>query len=249
MLPLPDKRLHRGPHPADSTLFAAEQRPKLRQAAGDLCWLLSRGYAQPSALKLVGDRYQLAERQRMALLRSTCSDQQRSRRLASQVPWQAPAGRTLWIDGYNVLTTIEAALAGGFLLAGRDGCYRDLASVHGTFRRVEETSPALELLGEMLAPMAGPIVWYFDSPVSNSGRLRGLMLALAGRRQWKWQVELVTNPDVVLAASPQLIATADSAILDRAAGWLNLARLCVERNVPQANVVDFGDVDAVTTQC
>ena len=27
----------------------------------------------------------------------------------------------------------------------RDGCFRDLASVHGTYRRVEETRPALEL--------------------------------------------------------------------------------------------------------
>lgn len=242
---MPDKRRHRGPHPADATLFSSEQRPRLRQAADDLCWLLTRGYSQPSAVKLVGDRYQLAERQRMALVRSTCSDQQRQCRLACCIEWEqfqseTLASKALWIDGYNVLTTIEAALAGGFLLLGRDRCYRDLASVHGTFRSVEETLPALELLGQMLSSLPVGVVWYLDSPVSNSGRLRGMMLELAANREWSWQVELVNNPDVVLASSKEIIATADSAILDRQPKWLNLARLCVERHVSDAAVVDFG---------
>jgi Protein of unknown function (DUF434) len=55
---MPDTRTHRGPHPEDSRLFAPEAWPVLRQATEDLCWLLSRGYAASSALKLVGDRYQ-----------------------------------------------------------------------------------------------------------------------------------------------------------------------------------------------
>ena len=64
---MPDKRQHRGPHPHDTILFAPDAHPVLRQAAADLSWLFGRGYASVSAVKLVGDRYALNQRQRMAV--------------------------------------------------------------------------------------------------------------------------------------------------------------------------------------
>ncbi len=60
------------------------------------------------------------------------------------------------LDGYNVLTTVEAALAGGVLLEGRDGCYRDMASMAGRFHWVEETAPAVESIGRVLSEAGNP---------------------------------------------------------------------------------------------
>ncbi|HSG88818.1 MAG TPA: DUF434 domain-containing protein, partial [Pseudomonadales bacterium] len=71
---MPDHRRHRGPHPDDARLFAPDTVGPLRTAVGDLSWLFSRGYAERSAVKVVGDRYRLRERQRIALRRSACSD-------------------------------------------------------------------------------------------------------------------------------------------------------------------------------
>ena len=116
----------------------------------DFSLLLTKGYADKSALKLVGDRFSLTQRQRLAVMRSSCSDQQRQSRLARRVPVEALAGQPLAIDGYNLLITIEAALSGGLIFQGRDGCFRDLASIHGTYRKVEETIPALKLIGAFL---------------------------------------------------------------------------------------------------
>jgi hypothetical protein len=58
---VPDKRHHRGPHPDDAGLFGSEALPQLQSAVVDLSWLLSRGYASTSSLKIVGDRYPLRE--------------------------------------------------------------------------------------------------------------------------------------------------------------------------------------------
>ena len=118
--------------------------PRLREAVADFSLLLTKGYAAPSALKLVGDRFSLTQRQRLAVMRSSCSDQQQRSRLARQAPIEAVAGQPIAIDGYNLLITVEAALSGGLIFQGRDGCLRDLASIHGTYRKVEETVPALE---------------------------------------------------------------------------------------------------------
>lgn len=150
------------------------------------------------------------------------------------------SGRTLLIDGYNVLTTIEAALAGGIILHARDGCFRDMASMHGTWRKVEETLPAVELIGSFLAGSeVARVVWYLDSPVSNSGRLKTVLRQIAASRNWPWTVELVLDPDQILASADDVIATADSQILDSCKRWINLAREVVEKGVPTASVVEM----------
>src|SRR5204862_6604990 len=105
---MPDKRTHRGPHPEDSELFRAEALPRLRAATADLSWLLSRGYALPGALQVVGNRYELEARQRQAVTRCACTNEARERRRTAEVTAEALAGATLLIDGYNVLTTVEA---------------------------------------------------------------------------------------------------------------------------------------------
>ena len=175
---------------------------RLREAVNDLSWLLTRGYAGNSGLKIVGDRYALAARQRQAVARCACSENEKSYRASTRISEAEVHGKELLIDGFNLLTTVEAALGGGVILHARDGCTRDMASVHGSYRHVQETRPALLMIGEC-ARILGvkAATWYLDRPISNSGRLRGLILDLAQDQKWAWDVELVFNPDELLAAS------------------------------------------------
>jgi len=233
---MPDQRSHRGPNPEDQRDFASAELPKLGRAHSDFSWLLSRGYAHRSGIKLVGDRYSLTVRQRTAVLRCACSDQERAERHRHEVPVTQIAGGPLLIDGFNLLTTVEAALAGGVVLVGRDGCCRDMASMNGHFKLVEETAPALALIGRTLEQL-GPseAVWMLDSPVSNSGRLANFIRSVG--KDWGWRVELVRNPDPILAESPRTVVTADSAILDAGVGWANLAREVIFTQLPDAWLV------------
>ena len=56
---------------------------------------------------------------------------------------------------------------------------------------------------------------------------------------WSWEVELVPSPDRILRESEDLVATADSGILDRGVRWINLARAVVEAEVEGAWIVDL----------
>jgi hypothetical protein len=237
---MPDKRAHRGPDPRDDVAFAASAWPALRGATLDLSWLLSHGYAPVSALKLVGDRWSLTERQRKAVGRSACSDQAREQRHASQVASDSVAGKEIVIDGFNVLTTIEAALGGAVVLNCRDTTCRDIAGIHGSYRKVAETLPALDKLATVLATLRiGRCRWLFDRPVSNSGRIRGVVLEAAKERGADWSVELVDDPDPILARSAEIVVTADSAVLDGGPLWLNLARIVIETSCAGAMIVDL----------
>lgn len=242
---MPDKRRHRGPHPLDAKLFAPDQIGALRGAVGDFSWLLERGYAAKSALQLVGNRFGLHERQRLAVLRSSCSESARRGRLARKVEITDWRGRTMQLDGYNLLMTIEAALGGGVMLRGRDGCLRDMAALHGNFRSVEETATAATLIGEFLHPQCGVIraVWWLDSPVSNSGRLKGLLHGIAAERGWNWDVHLAFDADAALKKLDgyDLVVSADSVVLDNVGDWANVAAALVEAHVRDAWLVDLSE--------
>lgn len=236
----PDKRQHRGAHPADKRLFESAQLPALRQANAELSWLLSREYTLKASLKLVGDRYNLTERQRLALSRTACSDASREKRAASCLPLSSVVGQPLIIDGFNLIITIEAALGGGALFICRDDCIRDLSSVHGSYRSVQETEKAIRLIGEALAVLCpASVEWLLDRPISNSGRLSARIIELARAHDWPWTIGVVFNPDTALIASEKIVVTSDSAVLDKAGRWLNLNAYLIEKYLPQPWLIDL----------
>lgn len=247
---MPSKQNHRGRHPADDALFLPGNVPLLSEAVADLSWLLSRGYSRVSALKLVGDHYQFTVRQRMAVDRCACSDASLAWRRAHEVPVDHLCGETMIVDGYNILITVESALAGGVLLRGCDGCIRDMASLHGSYRRVEETLPAIDCIGATLARfMPERVLWYFDAPVSNSGRLKALLGARAEAASWPWEIQLAPNPDKLLAASPHVVLTSDSWILDRATRWANITARVLREQGADTHVLDLSGTGSTATRC
>lgn len=239
---MPDRRRHRGPHPQDDELFAPAQHGVLREAVADLCWLLGRGYSDVAALELVGNRYELRARQRVAVQRCACSEAAAALRLARRVSSEALRGRDLAIDGFNCVVTLESAMSGGLVLVGKDSACRDLASVHGSYRRVAETQAAVEAVAEHLARVEiHEVVWYLDRPVSNSGRLAALIRDVGAAHGLAWQVELVFAPDRALLTEPaRVVASGDAWVLDRAAAWVDLVGAIIRERVPDAWLLALG---------
>jgi hypothetical protein len=241
----PDRRQHRGAHPEDARLFAPARLAALRASVAELSWLLGRGYATKAALKLVGDRHALEERQRLAVARAACADGQLTGRAARRVDPARVAGASLVVDGFNLIITTEAALSGGVIVRGRDGALRDLSGVHGSYRAVSETDTAVRLAGGALADLApASVTWLLDKPVSNSGRLAQRIREVAVEAGWNWAVEVVFNPDrEIVSAGGCVAVTSDSSILDGAARWLNFNEHLLARRVPGAWIVDLARGD------
>jgi hypothetical protein len=188
----------------------------------------------------VGNRHNLTGRQRMAVSRCACSREDVQRRRQLQVEPGQLQDRELWLDGYNVLTVLESALAGGIVLLCRDGCCRDIAGIHRRYRKVTETLPVLRLVGETAAALGvSRCRWWLDQPVSNSGRLKTAILDAAAEAGWKMEVELTFSPDHVLSHTGEIIATSDGIVLDRCQHWVNLARLLIAKHIPQARLLDL----------
>ncbi len=224
----------RGPEPSDPRLFHPEIVPTLREAVADLSWLLGRGYSEPAALKLVGDRFQLAKRQRHAVVRAACTDAQRDQRLQNL---SALEGQPVVIDGFNTLIVLERAMAGGPVFVGRDGAVRDIGGVHGTYRTVEHTPAAVDLLAAWFTRHDVPHVQVLlDRPVSNSGKLAHLIR----EAQPPWVVEVVDQVDRRLVASDGVVCSGDAWVLDHCQQWNDVVRQLVEGELPETWSIDLG---------
>jgi hypothetical protein len=235
----PDRRQHRGAHPSDRELFDEKRLSAIRQSVAELSWLLGRGYAMKSALKLVGDRHSLTERQRVALSRAACSDEQREKREASCLNFADIRDEEVAIDGFNLIITLEAALSGGAIISCRDGCLRDLSGIHGSYRAVSETAGAILMTGEAME-MWQPrrVTWYLDRPISNSGRLAKKITEMAEETGWNWSVEVLFDPDRAIINSRKVAVTSDSVILDGVTRWINLNSYLIESRI-DAWIVDL----------
>ena len=241
---MPDTRTRRGPHPKDRELFTKRWVPVLEIAVAELSWLLSRGYSDKAALKLVGDRHSLRDRQRKVLQRAAASVDACRQRREKELSFDALRGQTVVVDGYNVILTLEAALCGGLLLLARDGVMRDLAAMSAHYRRIDATTTAIALLADFFA-RAGcvQVILYLDRPVSNSGRLKKLIQDTVTDRTPAWRVDLTDRTDQLLASSPHIVASADSAVIDASRRWFNLARAVVELAIPDAWILDLRPPD------
>jgi len=237
---MPDLRKHRGAHPEDRTLFGDDNLPTLRTAVSELSWLLTRDYSMKGAVKLVGDRHKLTDRQRLALARAACSDQSRARRGNTRVELEKLEAADLIIDGFNLIITIEAALSGGVLFRCRDDCIRDLSSVHGSYRSVDETAVAIQLIGESLAAFrVKSVTWFLDRPVSNSGRLAQRIHDCAAQKGWPWTVDTVFNPDREIVSSQRVVISSDGPLLDQVDRWTNFNRYLIEKSLAAPWLVDL----------
>lgn len=215
------KTVRRGYVESDIREFNSESMKKLKEAQKDIFMLLNRNYDIKKVSTFVGNHYLLSERQRMALVRATSSEECINLRKKKEIK-DTLDGNAVYIDGFNIIITLEVALSNSTILKCMDGTIRDLAGLRGTYKLIDKTDAAINLIGEKLQELkVNKAVFYLDSPVSNSGRLKARILELLDRYSFEVEVELVNNADVVLEKLDNVI-TSDAIILDKCRSWVNL---------------------------
>ncbi len=195
-------------------------------AIQDYRYLKEKGFPEKAALKLVGDRYRLSRTGRNCLFRGVILGsraEERGRKLAAAAEGR---GRSLGIDWYNVLITVESYLHGTILFIADDGLLRDSTAVHGSYRRSPATARAVSEILSCLASL-GPrrVDVVLDSPIAYSGVMADdLRSLLGGLAEMDSHVDLAHSADFPLKSYDGLVATSDSVVLDAAARVFDLAR-------------------------
>ena len=209
--------------------FGPKALQKLNAAAQELVFLMNRGYDTKTASTFIGNHHLLSERQRLALARIISAREALKTREEKRL---ASPPESLVLDGFNTIITLEVALSGSLLLEGMDGTIRDLAGLRGSYRIVDKTVRAVELLLNRLDTLGvREALFFLDRQVSNSGRLRALLLE--SEHAVRVQVELHPGVDGQLSRMKNVVTT-DAIILDKCESWYNLNRDLIAQAVPDA---------------
>lgn len=240
----PDTRKNRGKDPQDDEFFGSEKAlAKLSEALHDMYYLLSKDYPPRATLELVSNKYRLRKRQILALQGMACSSSAIENRKYKERPADSIKGQTIYLDGFNVVIILETFLSGGYVFRGLDGCYRDISSVHGSYKRVIQTKEVLVTVGNALKKLnLQQIIWIFDAPVSNSGRLKTLCYEIASEYGFSWEIILDNAPDKFLIANNRLIVSSDAWILNSCYAWFNLVSYIINNILNGKKGINIIDV-------
>lgn len=237
-----NKSVRRGYVQSDEKEFNEESVIKLKEAQKDIFMLLNRDYPIKNVSVFVGNHYLLSERQRLALARATSkmfSIESRKSKI-SELPLN---NKTVYIDGFNIVITLEVALSNSTLLKCMDGTVRDLAGLRGTYKLIDKTDKAIELIGEKLKELQiGKAVFFLDKPVSNSGRLRARILELLEKYDYEVQVELVQLADKNLEGLENVVSS-DAIVLDKSTSWINMASDIIDEKIEGCRCIDLCKVE------
>ena len=221
----------RGYAPEDEKQFTGKQLELLQKAADEVLFLLNRGYDVKPVTTFVGNHYMFSERQRLALARSVSAKECIQKRINKELLQRGSKyfPETVHIDGFNTIITLEVALSGSPVFYCRDGALRDLAGLRGTYRIINKTQEAIRLLlGHLELLNISEAVFYLDAPVSNSGRLSGLIRECSLEYHISVQTQIIPDVDRVLEQMAGVIS-GDAIILNRCKSWLNIMPLILEQ--------------------
>jgi len=228
----------RGFVPTDEIEFNEKNLKILKTAQKDICTLINRGYSIDKTTEFVGNHFMLSSRQRLALKRAIAPDNDiisRANRLINKLPDKSVVN----IDGLNLIITLEVVLSNSTVIKCMDKTIRDLAGLRGTYRIIDKTPLALKLISNKFNSMnISKAVFYLDSPVSNTGRLKTTILELS--KDWNFEVEvnLVYNADVILEKLDNVITT-DGIILNKCNSWLNTAYEIANERIDNFRYIDL----------
>lgn len=217
----------------------------LHLPAVDFLYLLDHDYPRSASLELVGNRYNLDALHRQVLHRGVFARGESKQRRRRLLPPARLSGRRLLVDGHNVLITVESALAGRPLIAATDGVIRDVAGISHRYRITPLTHEAVERTLHLLKTYPPrETLFFLDAPIRHSGELASLLRAALQNLRLPGDAQTVNVPEVCLLDCHALVASSDSAVLDRAVEAVDLAAAVIGSLARPLRVIDFTDLGA-----
>ncbi|NPA62718.1 MAG: DUF434 domain-containing protein [Methanococci archaeon] len=184
----------------------------LERAKEDFKYLINRGYKKDVALNFVANHYKLSREDRLRIVRTTHSDEEVKLTKKKLRKLKDIKGKTLYIDGFNVLIGLEALIKGNEVVLCDDNIYRDFENVYGKYKLNDFTDTAIYLLLTILKYNNITPCIYLDSQVSKSGVLAKKIREKMKDLNIRGDVFCVKNCDFELK-NRESVATSDSIII------------------------------------
>jgi hypothetical protein len=157
------------------------------------------------------------------------------RRIAKAVGLSALSGRTVFVDGYNVLITVESLLGGFPVYLCDDGFLRDARGLFAGYKSSPSTNSAFfEILNLLAGARPARTVVLLDGQISRSGELAGQIRRLMAERGLAGDVETARDVDhqLKLCGAEGIVASSDGNVIDSISQAIDLpAEIAARRGI------------------
>ena len=142
-------------------------------------------------------------------------------------------GRTVAIDGYNVLITVESLILGAPVYLCDDGFLRDTRGIFRRYRFSDHTTFALsEILSILKESGIDRAEFLLDQQISRSGALAAKIRDMMAEHEVPGSAKTAKEVDRRLKLADRPVATGDGAIIDEACEAIDLpAEVAMRRRI------------------
>lgn len=196
--------------------------------------MLNQNYRKKVALNFVANHYLLNKNCRNYLARSVFSDSVSQSRKSKLVNLEDIKDSILFLDGYNVIITVESILNNDKIVLADDGIIRDTQAVFGKYKFREITISALTLIFDFISiHRPKNIEFYLDKQVSFSGKLAHEIETMLKNYDLNGRTILSNNVDYHLvqecSKSICIIGTSDGVIVDNVEKIVDIPHLILKK--------------------
>ena len=169
------------------------------------------------------------------LRRTVVAGEVAQRRMAKSVGLSALRGRTVFVDGYNVLITVESLLGGFPVYLCDDGFLRDTRGLFSGYKSSQSTAAAFSLILDLLAgARPARVVVLLDGQMSRSGELAGQMRELMGKLGLPGEARAARDVDhqLKVRGGQGIVASSDGNVIDSISQAIDLpAEIAARRGI------------------
>jgi hypothetical protein len=157
------------------------------------------------------------------LIRSIVESKLASSRKAKALALEALRERVVFVDGYNVLITVESLLAGYPIYQCDDGFLRDTRGVYGSYKSSKFTISAIFAILDILTlAIPSRVEVLLDRQMSRSGELAEQIRCMMAKRGLPGDARTAHDVDHSLKTAMAIVATSDGYVIDAASCVVDL---------------------------
>lgn len=187
----------------------------IRDAATDLRYLLDRGYPKDYALKFVADHRRLVVSDRYVLSRVVVPTDLAFVRKSKAVTLHELEGKEVFVDGYNVIITVESLLGGFDVYRCDDGFLRDVRGVFQSFKTSPGSMIAVSRILDVLSKgTPRNVTISLDEQISRSGELAAMIRQNMVAHGLPGTCITSKNVDFELKRATGIVVTGDGNVID-----------------------------------
>lgn len=214
------------------------EKKEFNEAIKDIIYLYDRNYSERTVIQAVGNRYKLNREERMILFRGIPKHTYNLH--INLLNADEIINKIIFIDGFNVLITIESYLNGIIVFQGIDGITRDIAGLHSKMSKQDIRNKAISALMksfELLKPKE--IEFILDKQVSKSGELSHALNELFKKNNINGKAYTNRSVDQILKTSNNIVCSSDSIIISKISAVFDLPYFIIKNIFKNSNPISL----------